>query len=105
LPASNVSKKTGTPGSERETLTQRISKSDRWSRAWWRKPLVPALGRQRQVDFEEFEASLDYKVSARTARAIQRNPVSKNQKKKKKKKKVIDGILTLHLYITIIYLH
>jgi hypothetical protein len=35
----------------------------------------------------EFEASLVYKVSARTARATQRNPVSKNQKKKKKKKK------------------
>jgi hypothetical protein len=33
----------------------------------------------------EFEASLVYKVSSRTARAIQRNPVSKNQKKKKKK--------------------
>jgi hypothetical protein len=28
---------------------------------------------------------LVYKVSARTARATQRNPVSKNQKKKKKK--------------------
>jgi hypothetical protein len=28
-----------------------------------------------------------YKVSSRTARATQRNPVSKNQKKKKKKKK------------------
>jgi hypothetical protein len=36
----------------------------------------------------EFKASLVYKVSSRTtARAIQRNPVSKNQKKKKKKKK------------------
>ena len=32
----------------------------------------------------EFEASLVYKVSSRTARAIQRNPVSKNQKKKKR---------------------
>jgi hypothetical protein len=32
------------------------------------------------------EVSLVYKVSSRTARAIQRNPVSKNQKKKKKKK-------------------
>jgi hypothetical protein len=46
-------------------------------------PLIPALGRQRQVDFE---ASLVYRVSSRTARAIQRNPVLKNQKKKKKKK-------------------
>jgi hypothetical protein len=39
---------------------------------------------------EEFEARLVYKVSSRTARAIQRNPVSKNQKKKKKKKRFTD---------------
>jgi hypothetical protein len=42
-------------------------------------------GRVRQIF--EFEASLVYRVSSRTVRAIQRNPVSKNQKKKKKKKK------------------
>jgi hypothetical protein len=42
-------------------------------------------GRGRWIS--EFEASLVYKVSSRTARAIKRNPVSKNQKKKKKKKK------------------
>jgi hypothetical protein len=42
-------------------------------------------GRGRWIS--EFEASLVYKVSSRTARAIQRNPVSKNQKKKKGKKK------------------
>jgi hypothetical protein len=36
--------------------------------------------------FSEFEASLVYKVSSRTARATQRNPASKNQKKKKKTK-------------------
>jgi hypothetical protein len=45
-------------------------------------PLIPALGRQRQAD-SEFEASLVYRVSSRKARAIQRNPVSKNQKKKR----------------------
>jgi hypothetical protein len=45
---------------------------------WWRTPLIPALGRQRQA---EFEASLVYRVSSRTARAIQRNPVSKNKTK------------------------
>jgi hypothetical protein len=40
-------------------------------------------GRGRQIS--EFEASLVYKVSSRTAiRAIQRNPVLKNQKKKPK---------------------
>jgi hypothetical protein len=37
-------------------------------------------GRGRQIS--EFEASLVYKVSSRTARAIQRNPVSENQKQK-----------------------
>jgi hypothetical protein len=42
-------------------------------------------GRGRWIS--EFEASLVYRVSSRTARATQRNPVSKNQKKKKKRKK------------------
>jgi hypothetical protein len=35
-------------------------------------------GRGRQIF--EFEASLVYRVSSRTARAIQRNPVSKKKK-------------------------
>ena len=35
-------------------------------------------GRGRQIS--EFEASLVYRVSSRTARATQRNPVSENQK-------------------------
>jgi hypothetical protein len=42
-------------------------------------------GRSRQIS--EFKASLVYKVSSRTARAIQRNLVLKDQKKKKKKTK------------------
>jgi hypothetical protein len=42
-------------------------------------------GRGRWIP--EFEASLDYKVSSRTARAIQRNPVSKNKKQKTKQTK------------------
>jgi hypothetical protein len=40
-------------------------------------------GRGRQIS--EFEASLVYRVSSRTARATQRNPVSKNKIKKNKK--------------------
>jgi hypothetical protein len=40
-------------------------------------------GRGRQIS--EFEASLVYKVSSRIARAIQRNPVSKNKKQNKTK--------------------
>jgi hypothetical protein len=35
----------------------------------------------------EFEASLVYKVSSRTARAIQRNPVWKNNKTKQNNNK------------------
>jgi hypothetical protein len=41
-------------------------------------------GRGRRIS--EFEASLVYKVSSRTARAIQRNPVSKKTKQNKTKK-------------------
>jgi hypothetical protein len=34
-------------------------------------PLIPALGQQMEVDLCEFEASLVYIVSFRTARATQ----------------------------------
>jgi hypothetical protein len=46
-------------------------------------------GRGRQIS--EFEASLVYKVSSRIARAIQRNPVSKNQKPTKQTNKKIES--------------
>jgi hypothetical protein len=42
-------------------------------------------GRGRQIS--EFEASLVYRVSSRTARATQRNPVSKTTKQTNKKNK------------------
>jgi hypothetical protein len=42
-------------------------------------------GRGRWIS--EFEASLVYRVNSRTARAAQRNPVSKKQKEKKKERK------------------
>jgi hypothetical protein len=42
-------------------------------------------GRGRQIS--ECEASLVYRVSSRTARAIQRNPVSKNKIKQNKETK------------------
>jgi hypothetical protein len=41
-------------------------------------------GRGRWIS--EFEASLVYRLSSRTARATQRNPVLKKQKRKKKRK-------------------
>jgi hypothetical protein len=52
---------------------------------WWRTPLIPALGRQRQA-ISEFEANLVYKVSSRTARATQRNPVKEKKKRKGKER-------------------
>ena len=42
--------------------------------------IILTLLRQRQV---EFDASLVYKVSSRTARTTQRNPVSKTKKQRK----------------------
>jgi hypothetical protein len=42
-------------------------------------------GRGRWIS--EFKVSLVYKVSSRTTRAIQRNPVSKNKNKNKNKHK------------------
>jgi hypothetical protein len=44
-----------------------------------------ALGRQRQMDLCEFEASLVYKASSRTARAMQTNLASKQNKTKQNK--------------------
>jgi hypothetical protein len=50
-------------------------------------PLIPAHGgRGRGRQISEFKASLVYKVSSRTARAIQRNSVLKNKNKNKNKK-------------------
>ena len=49
-------------------------------------PLIPAFGRQRQVDVCEFKASLVYRVSSRTTRATWRNPVLKNKQTNKKTK-------------------
>jgi hypothetical protein len=42
-------------------------------------------GRGRQIS--EFKVSLVYRVSSRTARATQRNPVSKNKNQKTNKQK------------------
>jgi hypothetical protein len=50
-------------------------------------------GRDRWIS--EFEASLVYRVSSRTARAIQRNPVSKKQKQKQTNKGQLEGVGSL----------
>ena len=58
------------------------------------QPLIPALGRQRQADLCELEASLVYRANSRIARAItQRNPVLKNKTKQKQtNKKSVSGM-------------
>jgi hypothetical protein len=48
--------------------------------------LISALEGQRQV-ISEFEAGLLYRVSFRTAKAVQRYPVSMNKKQKAKQNK------------------
>jgi hypothetical protein len=55
-------------------------------------------GRGRQIS--EFKVSLVYRVSSRTARAIQRNPVSKNKQNKnktKQNKKIYIVIMTVNI--------
>jgi hypothetical protein len=42
-------------------------------------PLILALGTQKYVNRYEFEASLVYKASSRTARAIKSDPVLKRK--------------------------
>jgi hypothetical protein len=65
-------------------------------------------GRGRGRRISEFEASLVYRVSSRTARATQRNPVSKSQKKKKKKtnlQKLEITQMSLNWRMDKVYLH
>ena len=47
----------------------------------------PSTWEAEAGEFLSSEASLVYKVSSRTARAIKRNPVSKNKQTNKKKNK------------------
>lgn len=48
---------------------------------WWSMPLNPALRKKRRVDLYEFQASLVYIASLRTARTTQWDLVSNNNNK------------------------
>jgi hypothetical protein len=56
-------------------------------------------GRGRRIS--EFKASLVYRVSSRTARATQRNLVSKKQKQKTKQKKEVNLHNILGYWVTV----
>ena len=76
-----------------EGLTSKKSSGKKQSNSakhCWLLSLIPALGRQKQVDLSEFKARLFYKMSSRISKATKRNPVSENQKRKKEKKEKID---------------
>jgi hypothetical protein len=66
--------------------------------AWWHTPLIPALGRQRQVDFwlrgqpglqSEFQDSQGYREKP----CLEIPPPQKKKKKKRKEKKICNVLL------------
>jgi hypothetical protein len=66
-------------------------------------PLLPAFRRQRQVDLCGFEDILVYRVSSRTVRATQRNPVSKTNKQTNKTIYMAGGLLSLFYFILFLW--
>ena len=51
---------------------------------WWGVPLIPAFGRQRQVDLCEFKAILDYIMSSKIARTTLWYPVEGGQRERER---------------------
>ena len=56
---------------------------------------IPALQRQKQADLYEFEATLVYRVSSRTAKATQRNLVLKKKKRQGNQETCLSPLLSL----------
>ena len=77
-------------------------------RQYWHTSLMPALGKQKQVDLCESETSLAYRATSRTARVTQKNPVSNKTNNKKMvpkdevtNKSKVQGVF--HIAFVIIY--
>jgi hypothetical protein len=54
---------------------------NKWTWRLWCTPLIPAFGRQRQVDLYEFKTSLVYKASPKTSSNKHRETLSQRNKK------------------------
>ena len=53
--------------------------------------LIPAFRRQKQMNLCEFETSLVYRVSSRTAKTTEIKPISKNRKRRTRRKEEEEG--------------
>jgi hypothetical protein len=74
---------------------------------WWCTPLIPALGRQRQVDFwVRGQPGLQSEFQDSTVRATQRNPVSKtiNKTKQNKTKQKAFACSTMSIWILNVFI-
>ena len=57
--------------SSKITITENFLEKTVFSQVEWYRPFIPALMRQNYMDLCEFEASLVYMMSSRTARATE----------------------------------
>ena len=76
----------GTVSSLSITMSNFLKNSEcaRW---WWRTPLILALGRQKQEDLCEFEASLVYRASPKTGSKVTEKPCLRKRREKKRKRR------------------
>jgi hypothetical protein len=69
----------------------------------WHMPLIPALGRQRQVDLSESKASLVYNMSSRTPRTLRRKKSCLKKTKQKKCSTLLLVIREMQIKTIMIY--
>jgi hypothetical protein len=76
------------PKVQGETLSQIevVIKEGAWLGASWHMPLIPALGRQRQADLHEFEATLVYTEFQENQDYTEKPYLKKTNKKTTKKR-------------------
>jgi hypothetical protein len=68
-------------------------------------PLIPVLWRQKQEDLCEFYITLVYRAISRTAKATQRNPVSRKKGRRRKEISIQYAYLCIYRYKEQNYTH